>query len=123
VRDPLVECAVAAPEIVEDHGDDLPALDLVGDRTSPRRQVGLSAPLQVEGELVIGEQVRVPVAAPRGAAQEDAAVVAIEPHLDSPGLTATTADRGDVDGSIALERPTDAIVHHQTGRAVARPRI
>src|SRR4051794_17789106 len=108
---PLLEAAVAASEVVEDAADHLATFRLVGDRVGDRGKIGLNAPLQVEGELRLGQQVRVPVASARRAAQEGPGVVAIAPDLDPPRLTAVAAGRRDVDRPVVLERALDRLVH------------
>ena len=63
--DPLVEAIRSPPEVLEDPADHLAALCLIRDRPRDGGQVRLDAPLQVEGELRVRQQVGVPVAGAR----------------------------------------------------------
>src|SRR5204863_5832871 len=60
--DPILGASIASAQVLEDAADHLTPLGLVGDRASRRGQISLHAPLQVEGELGVHKQVRVPVA-------------------------------------------------------------
>src|SRR4029077_11456835 len=76
--------------------EDAPPLLLVLDRPRPHRDLQSSALLQVEREVGVRTQVRVPVAPPGGTGQVDGLAVQPGPDLDAPRLPALGTDRRDV---------------------------
>lgn len=95
----------------KDRLEDRAALRRIGDRGSAGRQVRGNGAFQVEGEVRMGEQIRVPVALARRAGDVDLTVEIVKPDLDPPRLTAPPPARRDVDRSIAEQSLSDVVVH------------
>src|SRR6478735_6337528 len=106
--DPLLEVVARRAEEALEH---LAPLGRTLDRPRPRGQVDRVAAFDVHDKLGIRLQVRVPVAAPRRAGQEDPAVGDPRPDLDALRLPAARAGRRDVDRAVAAERILDAAIH------------
>lgn len=87
-------------EVVDDVLEDPAALGRVRDGQRGGRQVGVDAVLEVKGEPGVGEQVAVPVAAGRGAAEVPPAADVMEPDLDAAGTPGPGAGGGDVHGAL-----------------------
>jgi hypothetical protein len=65
----------------------------------------------MEGELRVGQQVGVPVPAPRGASDVQAAVQIMEPDLYAAGLSGGSAPGGDVDSAIPFQGLFHSFIH------------
>jgi len=119
-RRPWAVRAAPAVELLDEDGQDAPALRRVDDDRGRRREVGDDAVLEVEVEPRVGGQVGQPVAGlgPGDPAQVDVVAQPVEDDLDPPRLARTPARGGDIDravlerrGGIDGQRPANVLSH------------
>jgi hypothetical protein len=107
---PSVEVPVPLKSL-DDSGQDVLALGLIQNGRCSGGQVNLHPLLQMEGELRVGQQVGVPVPAPRGASDVQAAIQIVEPDLCAAGLSGGSAPGGDIDSAVPFQGLFHSFIH------------
>ena len=92
--------------------DDRSSAGLIQNGCRSGGHIRLEPLLEVERELGVCEEVRIPVAPARGSPGDvDLPLAMVEPYLDAAGLSGCPASRGDVDHAALFQRVLYLCIH------------